>query len=47
MADRDPLTATTLTELMRRRAAVSPDAPYFRLYGETVTYGRLWARRAR
>ncbi len=45
--DRDPLTATTLTELMRRRAAVSPDAPYFHLYGETVTYGRLWARSAR
>jgi fatty-acyl-CoA synthase len=43
----DPLTAPTLTELMRRRAAVSPDAPYFHLYGETVTYGRLWAQSAR
>jgi acyl-CoA synthetase (AMP-forming)/AMP-acid ligase II len=43
----DPLTATTLTEVMRRRAAVSPDAPYFHLYGETVTYGRLWTQTAR
>ena len=47
MADRDPLTASTLTEVMTRRAAVSPDAPYFRLYGETVTYGRLWSQSAR
>src|SRR2546423_1239971 len=47
MADRDPLTATTLTELMRRRAALSPDTPYFHLYGETVTYGQLWSRSAR
>jgi acyl-CoA synthetase (AMP-forming)/AMP-acid ligase II len=47
MADRDPLTATTLTELMRRRAAISPDVPYFHLYGETVTYGRLWSQTAR
>src|SRR5256714_10038963 len=47
MADRDPLTATTLTELMRRRAAITPDAPYFHLYGETVTYGRLWAQSGR
>jgi acyl-CoA synthetase (AMP-forming)/AMP-acid ligase II len=43
----DPLTATTLTELMRRRAALSPHAPYFHLYGETVTYGRLWTQTAR
>ena len=43
----DPLTATTLTELIRRRAEISPDAPYFHLYGETVTYGRLWAQTAR
>ena len=47
MADRDPLTAPTLTELLRRRAEVSPDAQYFHLYGETVTYGRLWAQSAR
>jgi fatty-acyl-CoA synthase len=32
---------------MRRRAEISPDAPYFHLYGETVTYGRLWAQTAR
>jgi acyl-CoA synthetase (AMP-forming)/AMP-acid ligase II len=47
MADRDPLTARTLTEMMARRAALTPDAPYFHLYGETVTYGRLWAQCAR
>jgi acyl-CoA synthetase (AMP-forming)/AMP-acid ligase II len=47
MADRDPLTAPTLTEMMARRAALTPDAPYFHLYGETVTYGRLWAQSAR
>jgi len=45
MAD-DPRTAGTLTELMRRRAAASADEPYFRLYGDTVTYGRLWAQSA-
>jgi acyl-CoA synthetase (AMP-forming)/AMP-acid ligase II len=43
----DPLTAPTLTELLRRRAEVSPDAPYFHLYGDTVTYGRLWAQSGR
>src|SRR5262250_1604500 len=47
MADRDPLTAETLTEMMARRAALTPDAPYFHLYGETVTYARLWAQSAR
>ncbi len=47
MADRDPLTAPTLTEMMARRAALTPHAPYFHLYGETVTYGRLWAQSAR
>src|SRR5439155_16610082 len=43
----DPLTATTLTELMHRRAALSPDAPYFHVYGETVTYGHLWTQSGR
>jgi len=43
----DPHTAGTLTEMMRRRAAASTDEPYFRLYGETVTYGRLWEQSAR
>ena len=47
MADRDPGTATTLTEVMARRVALTPDAQYFNLYGETVTYGRLWAQSAR
>src|SRR5438128_3794682 len=47
MADRDPLTARTLTEVMARRTALTPDAPYFHLYGETVTYERLWAQSAR
>ncbi|HEY7364068.1 MAG TPA: AMP-binding protein [Methylomirabilota bacterium] len=42
-----PETATTLTELLRRRAAVSVDLPYFHVYGETVSYGRLWAQSAR
>lgn len=43
----DPLTATTLTDVVARRAALDPDLPYFRLYGETVTYGALWERSAR
>jgi len=47
MADRDPRTAPTLTEVMARRAALTPEAPYFHLYGETVTYGRLWAQSGR
>jgi acyl-CoA synthetase (AMP-forming)/AMP-acid ligase II len=47
MADRDPLTAPTLTEMMARRATLTPDAPYFHVYGETVTYDRLWAQSAR
>ena len=47
MADRDPRTAPTLTEVMVRRAALTPDAQYFHLYGDTVTYGRLWAQSGR
>ena len=47
MVDRDPGTATTLTEVLERRAALTPDAQYFNLYGETVTYGRLWAQAGR
>jgi fatty-acyl-CoA synthase len=43
MADRDPRTAPTLTEVIARRSALTPEAQYFQLYGETVTYGRLWA----
>jgi acyl-CoA synthetase (AMP-forming)/AMP-acid ligase II len=33
----------TLTEMMARRVASDPETDYFHLYGETVTYGRLWA----
>ncbi len=43
----DPKAATTLTETMRRRAALSPDVPYFHLYGETITYGQLWRQTGR
>ena len=46
-AARDPNTATTLPEVMRRRAALSPDTPYFHLYDETVTYGGLWEQTGR
>src|SRR5262245_23185733 len=41
MADADPRTASTLTEMMRRRTALTPEQQYFELYGETVTYRRL------
>ena len=37
----------TLTELMRGRAAQDPDTPYFHLFDEAVTYGRLWRESAR
>ena len=47
MSENDPLTATTLTEMMRRRAALTPEKQYFHLYGETVTYGRLWEQSGR
>jgi acyl-CoA synthetase (AMP-forming)/AMP-acid ligase II len=47
MAERDPLTATTLTEVLRRRTALDPERPYFHLYGDTVTYGQLWGQSAR
>ena len=47
MAERDPMTATTLTEVLGRRTALDPARPYFHLYGETVSYGRLWEQSAR
>jgi acyl-CoA synthetase (AMP-forming)/AMP-acid ligase II len=47
MTDRDPRDAATLTEVMRRRAALTPDSQYFHLYGATVTYGQLWAETGR
>jgi fatty-acyl-CoA synthase len=43
----DPKGATTLTDMMRRRATLTPDRQYFILFGETVTYGRLWEQSAR
>jgi hypothetical protein len=46
-ADRDPRTATTLVELIRRRAELSPATPYFHLYDDTVTYAGLWAQTGR
>src|SRR3970282_296167 len=39
-------TPTTLTELMGRRVSAEPDAPYFHLYDEAVTYGQLWKENA-
>src|SRR6202008_3206008 len=47
MVEADVRGATTLTEMMRRRAALSPDRQYFHLFDETVTYGKLWAQSAR
>jgi acyl-CoA synthetase (AMP-forming)/AMP-acid ligase II len=47
MQSRDPRDATTLTDMMQRRAAASPDRAYFHLYGDTVTYGRLWTESGR
>jgi len=47
MVDDDVRSASTLTEMMRRRAARSPDQQYFRLYDETVTYRRLWEQSGR
>jgi acyl-CoA synthetase (AMP-forming)/AMP-acid ligase II len=47
MVDDDLKDAPTLTEMMRRRAALSPGQQYFRLYEETVTYGRLWEQSGR
>jgi fatty-acyl-CoA synthase len=47
MADLDPRDAPTLGEMLRRRAAISPDVQYFNLFDETVTYRRLWAQSGR
>ena len=43
----DPKGATTLTEVMRRRAALTPDVQYFSLFDDVVSYGRLWSQSAR
>ncbi len=42
-----PSMPATLTELLARRVREEPDTPYFHLYDETVTYGRLWHESAR
>src|SRR5262245_62285611 len=47
MASAEPKTASTLTEMIHRRAALTPEKQYFELYGETVTYGRLWEQSGR
>jgi acyl-CoA synthetase (AMP-forming)/AMP-acid ligase II len=47
MSDRDPLDATTILEVIRRRTALDPDRAFFHLYGETVTYGRVWEQSGR
>jgi len=47
MTSPDPLTATTLTEMMWRRCELSPDRPYFTLFDDTVVYGRLWRESGR
>jgi acyl-CoA synthetase (AMP-forming)/AMP-acid ligase II len=39
--------AATLGEVMRRRTERSPDAQYFVLYDELVTYRRLWEQSGR
>jgi acyl-CoA synthetase (AMP-forming)/AMP-acid ligase II len=36
-----------LIQLLGRRAALEPETAYFHLYGDTVTYGRLWQESAR
>jgi len=47
MADLELHDATTLGELMRRRAEGSPGLQYFNVFDETVTYGRLWEQSGR
>ena len=37
----------SLVELLGRRATREPDLPYFTVYDDTVTYGRLWRESAR
>ena len=43
----DPTRATTLTDVIRRRAALSPDAQYFSLFDYVVTYQRVCTMSAR
>src|SRR5687768_10872334 len=43
----EPKGATTLTDVIRRRAVLSPDAQYFSLFDDVVSYERLWTMSAR
>ncbi|HET7342675.1 MAG TPA: AMP-binding protein [Methylomirabilota bacterium] len=47
MADLDPRDAGTLAEAMHRRAELTPDAQYFDLFDDTVTYRRFWEQSGR
>jgi len=47
MADLDPRDASTLGEMMRRRAERSPDLQYFTVFDDTVTYRQMWERSGR
>ncbi len=42
-----PTPPGTLTDLVGRRAAADADRVYFTLYGEDVTYGRVWQESGR
>ena len=47
MPDLELHDATTLGEMMRRRAEGSPALQYFNVFDETVTYARLWEQSGR
>ena len=47
MTSREPRDATTLAEMLHRRMTLSPDAQYFTLFDETVTYQRMWEQNGR
>ena len=42
-----PALPASLVDLLGRRAERDPETPYFHVYDETVTYGRLWRESAR
>ncbi len=42
-----PVLPASLVDLLGRRGERDPETPYFHLYDETVTYGRLWRESAR
>src|SRR5215475_11992888 len=47
MESREPRDAATLSEMLRRRTALTPEAQYFTLFDETVTYRRIWEQSGR